>query len=37
MAIQSDQYRHQNAAGNKLMLYGAGIIVLLIFAWSHAS
>jgi hypothetical protein len=32
MAIQSDLYRHQNAAGNKLMLYGAGIMVLLIFA-----
>ena len=36
MAIQSDLYRHQNAAGNKLTLYGAGIMVLLIFAWSYA-
>jgi hypothetical protein len=36
MAIQSDLYTHQNAAGNKLTLYGAGIMVLLIFAWSYA-
>ena len=35
IAIQSDQYRHQNTP-NKLTLYGAGIMVLLIFAWSHA-
>ena len=35
MAIQSDLYRHQNAAG-RLTLYGVAIIVLLIFAWSHA-
>jgi hypothetical protein len=36
MAIQSDLYRHENAAGNKLTLYGVGIMVLLIFAWSYA-
>jgi hypothetical protein len=36
MAIQSDLYRHEDAAGNKLTLFGVGIMVLLIFAWSYA-
>jgi|RhiMetStandDraft_4_1073278.scaffolds.fasta_scaffold31978_1 hypothetical protein len=35
MTIQREQHRHQNAAGNKLTLYGAAIIVVLIFAGSH--
>ena len=37
MTIQSDHNRHPGfLQSDQLTLFGAAIIVLLIFAWSHA-